>query len=70
MMQKRFKNTASVPVLGIAPDAEALITVDSDGLLKSAYARGLVKDGHLVEVMPPKPTPPKPAKKETANVGS
>jgi hypothetical protein len=67
MMQKRFKNTASVPVLGIAPDAEALITVDSDGLLKSAYARGLVKDGHLVEVVP---TAPKPAKKETANVSS
>jgi len=70
-MQKRFKNTAKVPLLGINPNQERLLSVDDDGLLQDAYARSLVKHGQLVEV---KPEPIKPKKQtktdaEVSNVG-
>lgn len=62
-MRQLFKNTASVPVLGIAPNETRGLSVDADGLLDTAYARGLVKSGRLQKVDPPKqPNPPKATK--------
>ena len=68
-MLKRFKNTATVPALGIAPNGEGSLSVDGDGLLDTAYARSLVKNGTLVEVMADKPKAA-PKIKESAHVGS
>lgn len=62
-MRQLFKNTASVPVLGIKPNESRELSVDANGLLDTPYARSLVKSGRLVKVDPPKPPKAEPKPK-------